>query len=44
VLIGLTRADGTKGFVLLEDQANKESDDAASGEELQDHACRIGRK
>lgn len=44
VLVGLTRADGTKGFVLLEDQVNKDSNDAASGEELQDHACRIGRQ
>jgi CDP-diacylglycerol pyrophosphatase len=43
VVVGLTRADGTKGFVLLEDQVNKESHDSASGEELQDHACRIGR-
>jgi CDP-diacylglycerol pyrophosphatase len=44
VVVGLTRADGTKGFVLLEDQVNKESHDLASGEELQDHACRIGRQ
>lgn len=44
VVVGLTRADGTKGFVLLEDQVNKESHDLASGEELQDHACHIGRQ
>jgi CDP-diacylglycerol pyrophosphatase len=44
VVIGLTRPDGTKGFVLLEDQVNKETHDLASGEELQDHACRIGRQ
>ena len=44
VVVGLTRADGTKGFVLLEDQVNKESHDMASGEELQDHACRVGRQ
>ncbi len=44
VVIGLTRADGTKGFVLLEDQVNQETHDLASGEELQDHACRIGRQ
>ena len=44
VVVGLTRADGTKGFVLLEDQVKKESHDLASGEELQDHTCRIGRQ
>jgi CDP-diacylglycerol pyrophosphatase len=44
VVIGLTRPDGTKGFVLLEDQVSKEGHDMASGEELQDHACRIGRE
>lgn len=44
VVIGLTRPDGTKGFVLLEDEVNKETHDFASGEELQDHACRIGRQ
>jgi CDP-diacylglycerol pyrophosphatase len=44
VVVGLTRADGTKGFVLLEDQVSKASHDMASGEELQDHSCRIGRR
>jgi CDP-diacylglycerol pyrophosphatase len=44
VVVGLTRADGAKGFVLLEDQVNKESHDLASGEELQDHTCGIARK
>jgi CDP-diacylglycerol pyrophosphatase len=44
VVVGLTRADGTKGFILLEDQVSKQSHDMASGEELQDHACRIGRQ
>jgi CDP-diacylglycerol pyrophosphatase len=44
VVVGLTRADGTKGFVLLEDQVSKGSQDMASGEELQDHACHIGRQ
>jgi CDP-diacylglycerol pyrophosphatase len=43
IVIGLTRPDGTKGFVLLEDHVSKEAHDLASGEELQDHACRIGR-
>src|ERR1700682_6094763 len=40
-VIGLTRADGTKGFVILADQANKKRDDLAYGEELLDHACHI---
>jgi len=44
VVVGLTRHDGAKGFVLLEDQVNREAHDLASGEELQDHACRIGRQ
>ena len=44
VVVGLTRTDGAKGFVLLEDQVNREAHDLASGEELQDHACRIGRQ
>jgi CDP-diacylglycerol pyrophosphatase len=40
-VVGLTRADGTKGFVLLADQVNKTTGDRANGEELLDHACRI---
>jgi CDP-diacylglycerol pyrophosphatase len=44
VVVGLTRPDGSKGFVLLEDQVNREAHDLASGEELQDHSCRIGRQ
>ena len=44
VVVGLTRFDGAKGFVLLEDQVNREAHDLASGEELQDHSCRIGRQ
>jgi len=42
VVVGLTRADGTQGFVLLEDQVNKPAD-MAGGEELQDHTCGIAR-
>ncbi len=42
VVVGLTRADGTKGLVLLEDQVNKTAD-LAGGEELQDHTCGIAR-
>jgi CDP-diacylglycerol pyrophosphatase len=41
VVIGFTRAEGTKGFVVLTDQVNKESDDLASGEELLDPSCGI---
>jgi CDP-diacylglycerol pyrophosphatase len=41
VVIGLTRTDGTEGFVILTDQANKQSGDLANGEELLDHACDI---
>lgn len=44
VVIGLTRPDGAHGFVLLADRVNKAAHDLASGEELQDHACRIGRE
>jgi len=42
VVVGLTRRDGTKGFVLLEDQVDKPAD-MAGGEELQDHTCGIAR-
>jgi CDP-diacylglycerol pyrophosphatase len=41
VVIELTRADGTQGFVILTDQVNRESGDLAYGEELLDHSCRI---
>ena len=41
VVIGLTRSDGTKGFVILEDQVNIERSDLAIGEELLDNACRV---
>ena len=44
VVIGLTRTDGTKGFVILADQVNKESGDLANGEELLDHTCRIATR
>jgi CDP-diacylglycerol pyrophosphatase len=44
VVIGLTRRDGVKGFVILADQANKERGDLANGEELLDHACHIAAK
>ncbi|HEV2521184.1 MAG TPA: CDP-diacylglycerol diphosphatase [Candidatus Acidoferrales bacterium] len=41
VVIGLTRADGTKGFVLLTKQGNRQNGDRAFGEELLDRACHI---
>jgi CDP-diacylglycerol pyrophosphatase len=39
VVVGETFADGTAGFVLLDDRANAATGDRASGEELQDHSC-----
>ena len=44
VVVGLTRRDGTKGFVILTGQADKESGDKAFGEELLDNTCRIAAK
>ncbi len=44
VVVALTRSDGTRGFVLLSDQVNKESGDQAFGEELLDRDCRIAAK
>jgi CDP-diacylglycerol pyrophosphatase len=41
VVVGSFRANGAAGFVILEDQVNRESNDSAYGEELLDHACRI---
>jgi CDP-diacylglycerol pyrophosphatase len=41
VVIGLTRTDGTKGFVILEDQVNIGRSDLAIGEELLDKSCRV---
>jgi CDP-diacylglycerol pyrophosphatase len=43
VVIGFTRSDGTKGFVILADQVNKGRGDLAFGEELLDHGCHIAR-
>jgi CDP-diacylglycerol pyrophosphatase len=40
-VVELTRADGTKGFVILAGQVNRESGDLGIGEELLDHSCRI---
>ena len=44
VVVGFTRRDGTRGFVLLSDQANKIIGDQALGEELLDRDCRIAAK
>lgn len=41
VVVAETFADGKDGFVLLDDQVDVPTGDRASGEELQDHACKI---
>jgi CDP-diacylglycerol pyrophosphatase len=41
VVAGLTRADGTAGFVIFADRVNERLADLAFGEELLDPACRI---
>jgi CDP-diacylglycerol pyrophosphatase len=41
VLVGFTRDEGTKGFVILAGHINKQAGDPASGEELLDRDCRI---
>ena len=41
VVVGSSRANGAAGFVILEDQVDKENHDMASGEELLDHSCSI---
>ena len=41
VVVGLTRRDGLKGFVILVDQVNKGKGDQAFGEELLDRTCHI---
>jgi CDP-diacylglycerol pyrophosphatase len=43
VVVGAEFADGSPGFIILTDQVNLASGDHASGEELQDHGCAIGR-
>jgi CDP-diacylglycerol pyrophosphatase len=44
VVVGETFADGSDGFVLLDDRADLAAGDRASGEELLDHACAIAPK
>lgn len=41
VVVGLTRMDGTEGFVILTDEVNERRGDLASGEDLLDRACLI---
>jgi CDP-diacylglycerol pyrophosphatase len=41
VVIGMTRADGSAGFALLEDEANQKAGDSGYGEGLLDHSCRL---
>ena len=43
VVIGLTRTDGTSGFVLLADQVNKDRGDLANGEELLENTCHLAK-
>lgn len=44
VAVGETFADGTDGFVLLDDRADLAAGDRASGEELLDHTCAVAPK
>jgi CDP-diacylglycerol pyrophosphatase len=44
VAVGETFADGTDGFVLLDDRADLAAGDHASGEELLDHSCALAPK
>jgi CDP-diacylglycerol pyrophosphatase len=41
VVVGSSRAGGTKGFVIFEGEVNREIHDLAHGEELLDHSCSI---
>ena len=41
VVIGVSREDGTAGFVMLEDQVDRNTGNLAEGEELLDHGCRV---
>jgi CDP-diacylglycerol pyrophosphatase len=43
VVVGMTFADHRPGFVVLADRADPAHGDNAGGEELQDHACALGR-
>lgn len=41
VVVGFTRSNWAKGFVILTDRVNKDASDLASGEELLDHSCQV---
>jgi CDP-diacylglycerol pyrophosphatase len=43
VVVGMQYAHHAAGFVILDDQADPAHGDDAGGEELQDHACALGR-
>jgi CDP-diacylglycerol pyrophosphatase len=43
VLVGAEFAGGSPGFIILTNQVDLANGDHASGEELQDHGCAIGR-
>lgn len=43
LVVGMTFAGHKPGFVILEDHADPAHGDNAGGEELQDHACALGR-
>ena len=44
VVVGTTLAGNVPGFVILADHADPAHGDNAGGEELQDHACALGRQ
>jgi CDP-diacylglycerol pyrophosphatase len=41
VVVGASFVESPPGFILLTDRANPEAGDYASGEELQDHSCKV---
>jgi CDP-diacylglycerol pyrophosphatase len=43
VVVGAEFVGGSPGFIILTDRVNLANGDNASGEELQDHGCAIGR-
>ena len=43
VVVGMRFARQVPGFIILDDRADPAHGDNASGEELQDHACALGR-
>ena len=43
VVVGATLADGKPGFIVLADRADLAAGNRASGEELQDHTCKLAQ-